>query len=312
MTSCPILSALILEIDVLSQSSGLTSNTISPLNSINAPTAIWGSSNANTPEIAIAGGNWEALPTTINTKYVNRQERIRVRHTTGTSPSTQYSTTINIGYGSSAGEYETSTFLTTTQDSIVFKPSITSPTNGETVNAETFVITGSAFSGQNAGTHESTVWQVANDSGFTDLIEVSTTTTDLESWAPTFGSTTSGSLVYARVKYIGSLNNVESEWSDTVQFTPVQWFIWQVVATLKGGAGYGTGSKGPGGPGGHAAITFTTTETRQSPEGTMSGTLGFMASGKNGASGYGSGGNSPNCPTTTMPMAVVDLVSFAC
>ena len=91
-----------------------TSNTISPLQSINAPTAIWGSSNAVNPQIAIADGPWEALPTTINTRYVNMNERIRVRHTSGTTASTDYSTTINIGYGTGTGEYETANFSTTT------------------------------------------------------------------------------------------------------------------------------------------------------------------------------------------------------
>ena len=80
-----------------------TSNTISPLSSINAPTAIWGSSTAINPEIAIGAGDFEPLPTTINTRYVNLNQRIRVRHTTGALTNTDYSTIINIGYGENSG-----------------------------------------------------------------------------------------------------------------------------------------------------------------------------------------------------------------
>ncbi len=268
-----------------------TSNTISPLGSINAPTRIWGSSNAVNPQVAIGDGAFQSIPGSPGSLYVNHNTRIRVRHTTGSAALTDYSTTLNIGYGTGAGEFETSTYTTTTLNSVVNKPSITSPSNNDFVDSETFSVTSSAYVSTNAGTHKSSQWQVARDAAFTDIVEQSTSTTDLTSWTPTFGLTFINATGYVRVRHTGSLNDVTSDWSETVEFTPQQWFFWQVAATIRGGAGGGTN----GGGGGHAVITVTTTERTFAPTGTFSGVVGNTANGKSGGSGYGQGGNSATC-----------------
>jgi len=251
------------EIDVLSQTE-FTSNTISPLGSINAPTAIWGSSNATTPQIAIADGAWEALPTTTNTRYVNKNERIRVRHTTGPDPSTNYGTVINIGYGTSAGEYETSTFNTTTKDSYIEAPTITSPASSDPVNLNTFTVTSSAIVGVDYGTHASTSWQYAEDENFTNIIGQSTQdTSNKTSWNATANLTSSApdGARYVRAKYFGS-TGLQSEWGPAYPINTVKFYKWQLQIDSRasnGTQGFCNDNLGSGpGAGAQGVVTLET------------------------------------------------------
>ena len=199
----------------------IESNTISPLNSINAPTSIWGSSTAINPEIAIADGDWEALPTTINTRYVQMNERIRVRQTTGGTPLTTYSTTLNIGFGTEIGEFESSTFSTTSSANSINTPSIISPENDDIEISVSPTILGTPFDTEGAiNQHDSTSWQLATDESFMNMVqEVTNSTTDLTSFTPNLLAALT--TYYVRVKYFGSNDGstpLESEWSDTVEF----------------------------------------------------------------------------------------------
>lgn len=97
------------------------------------------------------------------------------------------------------------------------KPSITSPTQNQTLNTRTPTLTASAFSGFGIGTiHISTDWQVASNSNFSTIVweslndstnKTSITTGDL-----------GGNTRYVRVRY-RTLSNVVSDWSDTITFT---------------------------------------------------------------------------------------------
>ena len=287
------------EIDVLSQTE-FTSNTISPLNSINAPTAIWGSSNADTPQIAIADGAWEALPTTINTRYVNRQERIRVRHTTGAAPATDYGTVINIGYGTSAGEYETSTFSTVTKNSFIDPPTITSPASSDPVNLNTFTVTSSPIVGVDYGTHASTSWQYANDENFTDIIEQSTQDVGSKtSWNATGNLTSSApdQTRYVRAKYHGS-TGLQSEWGPAYPINAVKFWRWQLLIDCRahwGATGFCNDNLGsPGGAGAQGVVTLETSAYTYLPPGDIEtfSTYGNGGGGNTDTKRQGTGGPS--------------------
>ena len=119
---------------------------------------------------------------------VNRNEEIQVKHTTGTGVLTDYTTTVNVGYGTADGQFTSADFLTVTQSASVDTPSITSPSQGASVDSEVYTISASAFSGQNAGTHHSTQWQIAEDSSFSTLLENVTSTTQKTTYTPTSGT----------------------------------------------------------------------------------------------------------------------------
>lgn len=280
-------------VDVTSETE-YTSNTISPLESINAPTSVWGSSDALTSYVSIGDGSWVAIPSAPNSLYINRDDRLRVKHKTGPEPTTAYVTTLNIGYGTGAGEFETSSFSTTTFDQVVNQPTITAPSAGDTVDASLLLVTASAFEAQNVGAHKSSHWQIARDTAFTDIVVESDTTVDLESWTP-FPETPESGTMYVRVKYTGTLNDVESAWSETVQFTTQELYFWRVTADLKGGGG------GGGYGGGYAQIELVQLTRMQTPAGDFSGVLGqeggySTSSGPaSGGAGWAAGGDCPNC-----------------
>ena len=175
------------------------SNTISPLGTINAPTAIWGSSNATTPQIAIADGPWESLPTTINTRYVNMNERVRVRHTAGAGAATDYFTVLNIGYGTGADEFETSTFSTTTA-SVVFNPGTLTSDFTPVTNRRKAPFTLSAPTGQNVN-HVATTWQLSTTADFSVITEESVNNSS-DLLTHTFTQMEDQTAYYARAQYI--------------------------------------------------------------------------------------------------------------
>jgi len=195
----------------------LTANTISPLNSINAPTAIWGSSDAGDPQIAVADDDWETLPTTINTRYVNRNDRIRVRHRTGNAGDYPYTTTINIGFEETTGLFETADFVTRTAASRIFTPSITGPTGSEisptfpTVTSSTYQTEGAA------GPHTSTDWQIASDALFTQILSQSMDdTSNKTSWNRPFLGLEWDTDYHFRVRYKDNLGTVSGWGTATI------------------------------------------------------------------------------------------------
>ncbi len=245
-----------------------TANTISPLGTINAPTAIWGSSNATTPQIAIADGSWEPLPTTINTRYVNMNERIRLRHTSGSAGSFDYETTINIGYGTSAGEFETSTFRTTTAAKSIVTPVITSPT-GSGLSPTFPTVVASSYSGEGgAGTHTTSDWQIATDPGFSNIVQQSLDdSSNLTTWNRSFQGLAWSTTHYIRVRYKDQFGTI-SEWGEISVDIEAQ-------APL-----YSTSSTTVGTPGSHNSFTTFTV-----PEGI--GSLRVEARGRAGTSNGG-------------------------
>jgi len=272
-----------------------TSNTISPLNTINAPTAVWGSSNAVNAQIAIGDNSFQSIPSAPGSLYVNLNTRIRVRHTTSTSALTDYSTTLNIGYGTGAGEFETSTYTTTTLNSVVNQPTITSPGNNDFVDTEALTITSSAFNAENAGTHKSSQWQVASDSAFSNIVEQETSTSELTSWTPSFGLSYVDQVAYVRVRHTGTLNDLTSNWSTIIQITPQQWHLWRVNVSMSGGRGSGGLNGAQAGGGGSGSFTMETPVYSYNPPGSMGSSIGSTANGRNGGGGYASGGTSSDC-----------------
>lgn len=231
-----------------------TSETISPLETINAPTSIWASSTASNHEISVGDGTFFTPPSSPGTAYVSHNEEIQVRHTNGTSSSTEYTTTLNIGYGTGSGEFESAVFSSTTSAAFVSQPSITSPANNALLNLQTHAITGSAISGDNYGTHASTDWQIASDTNFTTIVKESLgDTSNLTSWTP--GTLTVNALqtLYIRHRYIGSTGTV-SPYSATVSINQFNEF--NMLYLVIGGGGSisyaGMGGNYPGYSGGGA------------------------------------------------------------
>lgn len=98
-------------------------------------------------------------------------------------------------------------------------PSITSPVNGATGSSPAGVtFTASAFvNGGDGSTHLSSDWQVASDSGFSNIVRSSIgDTTNKTTWAS--GSLSLSTTYYARVRYRAS-NGSYSGYSTTVSFT---------------------------------------------------------------------------------------------
>ena len=275
------------------------SDIVNPFESINAPASIWVTSDASAYKLRIGVGTWFDPPGVIGTAFVvNRNEEIQVKHTTGTGVLTDYTTTVNVGYGTAVGQFTSADFLTVTQSASVDTPSITSPSQGASVDSEVYTISASAFSGQNAGTHHSTQWQIAEDSGFSTLLENVTSTTQKTTYTPTSGTSYVDQTAYARVRYIGSLNSITSAWSNTVSYTPQQWFIWKVQLKLKGGSG-AQGSAPAGGRGGAGQWTVENATFSYEPPDTVAGTIGGQATSRSGAGGYGNGGTSNSCSKGT-------------
>lgn len=275
------------------------SDIINTFESINAPAEIWVTSDAASYKLRTGVGTWFDPPSIPNKSYVvNQNEEIQVKHTTGTGVLTNYTTTVNVGYGTGVGEFTSTDFLTITQNASIETPSITSPSEGASVDSEVYTITASSFNGTNAGTHQSTQWQIASDSSFSNLIENVTSTTQKTTYTPTSGTGYVDQTAYARVRYIGSLNSITSAWSNTVSFTPQQWFIWKVQLKLKGGSGAQGGSPG-GGRGGAGQWTVENSTFSYEPPDTVAGTIGGRATSRSGAGGYGNGGTSNSCSKGT-------------
>ena len=130
------------------------------------------------------------------------------------------------------------------------------------------------------------------------LLENVTSTTQKTTYTPTSGTSYVDQTAYARVRYIGSLNSITSAWSNTVSYTPQQWFIWKVQLKLKGGSG-AQGAAPAGGRGGAGQWTVENATFSYEPPDTVAGTIGGQATSRSGAGGYGNGGTSNSCSKGT-------------
>jgi len=252
-----------------------TSNTISPLSTINAPTSIWGSSDATDPEIAIADGDWEPLPTTPDTRYVNMNARVRVRHTAGAAEDYPFTTTLNIGYGTAAGEYETSDFVTRTANVVYLTPTIT-PVDGVLINKDSAVFTMSDPVGANIN-HVATDWEFASDSGYTNIFASSLNdSSNLLSY--TLTGLSEGQTVYARARFIDA-STVVSPYATSPALTAREYFFWRFQIRIQGGQGGGDAfGKQAGGSGGSGYVVLESTEASVAPTGSIErydGTNGY-------------------------------------
>tara|TARA_R100000005_G_C4992613_1_gene199791 strand:- start:58 stop:1956 length:1899 start_codon:yes stop_codon:yes gene_type:complete len=157
------------------------SDILNTFETINAPASIWVTSDASSYKLRIGVGTWFDPPGLIGTAFVvNRNEEIQVKHTTGSGSLTEYKTTVNVGYGTGAGEFVSVDFSTTTQQSGVNAPTLTTQTSIQpTYSTSAYSVVG------DPGTHASSDWQIATDSGFSSIVVQSVNdTTNLTSWTP--------------------------------------------------------------------------------------------------------------------------------
>lgn len=111
------------------------------------------------------------------------------------------------------------------------RPSVTSPTNNQVDVAISPTIVSSAFTALGDGsTHDSTDWQIATDSGFTNLVQsINNSSTNKTSWTP--GSLAILTDHYVRVRHRSS-NGKVSAWSNVIKFTTANVYPFaQVIST---------------------------------------------------------------------------------
>lgn len=261
-----------------------TSNIVSPLETINAPTKIWVTSTATNPQIRVGNGTWFTAPTTPGTAYVSQNDEVQVRHTLGTASSTAYVTTVNIGYGTGSGEFASAAYSTTTLNAYIDAPTITSPAANSANDINEVSITSDAITGTAFGSHLSSDWVIADDAGFSNVISSSyNDTTNLTSWTSTPVLNASARTVYLRVRY-NSTAGQTSAWSSTIAISGQQWYRWQLVVQCDGGSGsmlYAHNGYLSNAVGGRGVVTLETTGTHA----TAPGSLEVLAN-------YASGGSS--------------------
>lgn len=121
---------------------------------------------------------------------------------------------------------EPTEFVTTDTFAGIEDPSITSPSNGATSVGETPTITSSEFATfGTSDTHESSDWQIATDSGFTNIIfESLDDTSNLDSITVPSDTLLEDTQHYVRVKHTGSTFG-DSGYSDTVSFSTSTSFV---------------------------------------------------------------------------------------
>ena len=134
-------------------------------------------------------------------------------------------------------------------------PTNSTPSNGATNQSGSVTLTASAFAWLGVSdTHASSDWQVATDSGFTNIVASSTTdTTNKTSWTAT-GLVVSQTY-YWRVRYTGAANGTSS-WSTAFTFTTSATF--EGLIGTQGGQGFGVAPYVGTPPTGFSAMTGTT------------------------------------------------------
>jgi len=211
-----------------------TVDPFSPLDTINAPTSIWASSDAALCEIRVADSGWFTAPTAPDTYYVERGEVVQMRHTTGADATTTYTSTLFIGYGTGAGENESGTLSSTTR-SLSYDPQPLSLNTGDEISTE-----GSTFSLPTAtGVNVDPVgadWEVASDATFTTIVDSSyDDTVNKNSWQSTV-ALTQGNTYYARARYIDS-SGQKSDWNEKSSLLCDEYKLYRLVVRIQGGKG---------------------------------------------------------------------------
>lgn len=110
--------------------------------------------------------------------------------------------------------------ITITTSIVVTRPVITSPANNAVNQAIALTLTSNAFATTGGSdTHVGSDWQIATDSGFSNIVKrLINASGNKTSWAVT--GLTSSNTYYARVRY-KSANSSYSEWSVTLTFSTI-------------------------------------------------------------------------------------------
>ena len=268
-----------------------TSNIVSPLETINVPTQIWVTSDASAFEIRVGDGTWFNPPAVPGSAYVSHNQEIQVRHTTGLDSDYPYTTTVYIGYGTNAGEFESGDFVTRTRDASIDQPSITSPSEGADANQNALTFTSSTATGVAFGTHFSTDWQISLQSDFSSIYEESLgDTTNLTSYTASTQTDVDNQTFYVRCRY-NSDTGVISPYSATRSVVGKRYYTWRIVVSTRGEDG-GTGGFNSGGKGRQVITTMETTAPFLLPPGSLSQTNTFASGGTASGGQAGPGGDS--------------------
>jgi hypothetical protein len=149
------------------------------------------------------------------------------------TPITTYYVRVRVGSNKFLSEWS-DTVSYTTPNTYVAVPSITSPANGFSDQDAAVTASSSAFSVFNGSdTHASSDWQLASDSGFTNILEQSMgNTSNKTSYSFTYTLSTS-TTYYLRVRHNGT-NLGPSGWSNASSFTTRATFEGNIEYTTSG------------------------------------------------------------------------------
>ena len=166
--------------------------------------------------------NWELATdsgfTNIVQQSLNDTVNIASWKISGLLDGTQYYVRVQFN-GNNSVQSAWSAPVTFTTNNIA-TPSITSPTTGATGEAISLTITSSTFSATNTGdTQASSNWELAYDSGFTNIVQSLTySTSSLTSWS--VSGLNYNTVYYVRVQY-NSGYGLQSQWSSADTFTTI-------------------------------------------------------------------------------------------
>lgn len=129
-----------------------------------------------------------------------------------------------------------SVFVVAAGTAVVNKPSITSPTAGQTSVSLTPTIAASAYSTTptSQGVHQSSQWQIALDSNFLNIAYDSGVGTVNKTSITVPGGLNLNTVYYARVRYTSSTIG-NSVWSTTVSFTTTNRYVNTPTVSVTGG-----------------------------------------------------------------------------
>ena len=153
---------------------------------------------------------------------INSSINLATWNIAGLSNSTTYYA--RVMYSSSTGvvsQWSNSIYFTTLAATVVIAaPSITSPINGTINETQSLILTSSLFAlTSGIDTQASASWEVATDSGFTNIVQSSlNSTANLTSWS--IAGLANSTTYYTRVKHTG-ITGITSPWSNVISFTTI-------------------------------------------------------------------------------------------
>ena len=241
------------------------SDIISTFETINAPAQLWVTSDATSYKVRTGVGTWFDAPSIPGTTYINQNEEIQVKHTTGSGALTDYTTTVNVGYGTAVGQFASADFVTQTSNVIYDNPTL-SPGDNSTIDRNGQVFTMSNPSGTNVS-HQSTDWQFASNSDFsTILVQSLNDTSNMTTY--TLSGISDGTTVYARARFKDA-SGVYSNYATSSNLSAVTFYRWRWQFHIEAGNGANSAGGQGGGTGGEGYVVLESTSTSaSSPAGT--------------------------------------------